>query len=285
VGDEVVVRLLFLALVAGACSFPVAGPQTDLPANLAPPKIVNDIDIDEESVCDFGYCGENRIAAAAGIETARYEALTVAPIGHRAAEELADGLARTFDGVKRPKVVIEDKPCGNEEVCTSGEYDGETIFLYDPTVGTLLHELAHHVQTASPYLTYDDATEDWRSHSDGFEWALRDVYLAYLAADVDHETLELPPLPAEADYAVGDCVEVRRFSVVACDGAHYAEVVEVVGIDDPMWPGDAVVSNRADRVCRLAVLAVSDDARFDWLVPTRSGWMGGDRHIICLLVP
>jgi len=278
------VRFLFLALVVGACSLPFGAAEPDLPANLAPPKIVHDIDIDEASVCDFGYCGENRIAAAAGIETDRYEALTVAPIGHRAAEELADRLARTFEGAKRPKVVFGDLPCGlDEEACTSGEYDGGTIYLYDPTVGTLLHELAHHLQQVGPYLTYDDAVGDWRAHSDGFEWALRDVYLAYLAADVDHEALELPPLPTDPEYAVGDCVEGEWFSIVPCDGA-YGEVVEVVTLDDGRWPGDDVVANRADRVCGLAVLEVAPDAGYDWLVPTESGWLGGSRTIICLLV-
>jgi len=279
------VRLLLLALVLGACSLPFTVAEPDLPANLTPPKIVHDIDIDEASVCDYGYCGENRIAAAAGIDTDRYEALTVAPIGRAAAEELADRLARTFDGAKRPKVVFDDIPCGpDEEACTSGEYDGETIYLYEPTVGTLLHELAHHLQQVGPYLTYDDAVGDWRAHSDGFEWALRDVYLAYLAADIDHDVLELPPLPVDSTYMVGDCVEEEGFSIVPCVGA-YGEVVEVVTMDDGSWPGDDVVANRADRVCRLAVLAVAADARYDWLVPTESGWAGGERTIVCLLVP
>lgn len=281
------VRILaVLVFAVSACSLPFATPEPDLPANLTPPKIVHDIDIDEESVCDFGYCGENRIAAAAGIDDARYRALTVAPIGRAAAEELADLLASTFDGAKRPRIVFDEQPCGlDEEACTSGEYDGDTIYLYDPTVGTLLHELGHHLQLVSPYSSYDRANEDWRGHSDGFEWALRDVYLAYLDADIDHEALELPPLPKAPEYVVDDCVAGDTFAVVSCDGTHYGVVVEVLQLADLDWPGDDAITRKADRACQVAVLDVSPAARFDWLVPTESGWMQGDRSIVCLFVP
>ncbi|MEX1280231.1 MAG: septum formation family protein [Acidimicrobiia bacterium] len=289
-----VLRVLVLALVVAGCSVPsfdLAAPAPE------PPKIVHDVDLADHRVCDYGYCGESRIAAAAGIDADRYAGISVAPISQTAARRLAADLAARFPGVDPPVVDVESSGCDAYEACVTGEYEGGRITLFEPTLGTLLHEVAHHIAEGGDYRRHDIRVADFGAHSDGFEWALLDVYLAYLALPIDHVLAETGPSAEPTEFVVGACVDlagadgvVDRVDVVDCAEPHYGEVylAEVLaGID---YPGDDELADRADGRC-LAAFAdyVGEPHRtsaygFDWLLPSEAGWRSGDRELVCLVV-
>lgn len=292
-GVAPVLRALVLALLMAGCampSFDLAAPGREAP------KIVDDIDIAEDRVCAYGYCGESRIAAAAGIDADRYAAISVAPVTQTSARALAADLAARFPGVDPPRVDLRSTECDESE-CIAGEYVAGRIVLYDPTLGTLLHEIAHHVAEGGDYRRHDLATADLRSHSDGFEWALLDVYEAYLALPMDHALAETGPPTEPGEFTVGECVDlvgaggmVDRVDVVDCAEPHYGEVFVAEVLAGIAYPGDDELADRADGRCRMAFEDyVGEPLRtsaygFDWLLPSEAGWRSGDRELVCLVV-
>lgn len=285
---------VFLALVVAGCSVPsfdLAAPAPE------PPKIVDDVDIADHRVCDYGYCGESRIAAAAGIDGDRYATISVAPISQTAARDLAADLVARFPGVDPPAVDVDLTDCDDFEACITGEYEADRITLFQPTLGTLLHEVAHHVAEGGDYRRHDLRHADFGAHSDGFEWALLDVYEAYLALPIDHALAETGPPAEPTEFTVGECVDlageggvVDRVDVVDCAGPHYGEVYLAEVLPGVAYPGDDELADRADGRCLTAFEDyVGESVRtsaygFDWLLPSEAGWRSGDRELVCLVV-
>lgn len=180
----VLALLVALALVAqlgfSALSWWVET-RPELSSPLTPP-IVQEIDVSEERVCDFGYCQEDRIVDAALVTPGSYLELATTQLSEAEAEALLDDLVVQFPRAKGVSLVYDPQECPDLGQCTTGEYDPNTqeISLYDPTVAVLLHEFAHRLQDEGKYLSLDRDLDDWGSHSEGFEWALYDVATAYL---------------------------------------------------------------------------------------------------------
>lgn len=83
----------------------------------------------------------------------------------------------------------------------------------------------------------------------------------------------------------GHCLEslpdgnVRRVTVVPCDGPHAATVVAVVPLRGSTWPSDAEVLRAVETRCRVTAPSGTDVVA---LRPTAAGWRAGDRSGLCL---
>lgn len=286
-----------LAVLLAACALPIGAPdaRTASPPPV-PPKVLGLVDLDEEEVCAWGYCDEDRLVEAVGVDADRYRALAVAPLTEAEAQALADDLTDAFIGVWSVDVSAAPDECpASAQWCVTGEYfpDDAEIVLYEPTVGTLLHEVAHHLQWEVPYRELDEAKGDFRDHSDGFEWALVDVYEAYLALPIDHDWLERAP-DREASYVPGDCLEIDAEGWIAgavdCAGPHDAEVFATLAFDDGPYPADDDFTAEGDDLCAGAFAGyvgrglVGSEYAIDWYGPSEDGWVRGHRELLCLLV-
>lgn len=86
----------------------------------------------------------------------------------------------------------------------------------------------------------------------------------------------------------GHCLEslpdgnVRRVTVVPCDGPHAATVVAVVPLRGSTWPGDDAALRAVATRCRIMT---TRGAEAVVLTPTSAGWRAGDRTGLCVTTP
>ena len=146
------------------------------------PQIVQDVDVSDDLICDFGYCEEDQIFDAAMVEPGSFLRLAGRDVTEVEAQEVLDRLVDHFPKAEGVSLVYLPRECPVTGDCITGQYDPDTqeIFLYDPKLSVLLHEFAHRLQDEGRYRNLDRDLGDWDSHSEGFEWALYDVATAYL---------------------------------------------------------------------------------------------------------
>lgn len=75
---------------------------------------------------------------------------------------------------------------------------------------------------------------------------------------------------------------VRRVTVVPCDGPHAATVVAVVPLRGSTWPGDDAALHAVATRCRIMT---TRGAEAVVLTPTSAGWRAGDRTGLCVTTP
>ena len=81
--------------------------------------------------------------------------------------------------------------------------------------------------------------------------------------------------------------EVTDVPVVACSDPHDNEVIALLALGEPAFPGEDVINARAGEGCVAAFepyvgIAYAESA-YDvgWFAPTADSWAIGDREVIC----
>jgi hypothetical protein len=95
--------------------------------------------------------------------------------------------------------------------------------------------------------------------------------------------------------AVGVCYHQDpvddAWTAVSCDGAHDAEVYAVSTLPAGPWPGSVAVFDEADSRCEGAWAGYVGSDYFDssydyaWFTPDAAEWSGGERRVVCVVVP
>jgi hypothetical protein len=81
--------------------------------------------------------------------------------------------------------------------------------------------------------------------------------------------------------------EVTDVPVVACADPHDNEVIALLALSEPAFPGEEVVNARAEEGCIAAfepyVGIAYAESIYDvgWFVPSADSWAIGDREVIC----
>lgn len=109
--------------------------------------------------------------------------------------------------------------------------------------------------------------------------------------------------PTKSGLAIGDCIEKpggwedegggdlnEKFSLVNCEGDHWAEVLAKPKLSGDAYPGDAAVNQQAEDACfaqeNIDKIADAhlDEAALAGVFPSDETWADGDRTVVCLLV-
>jgi putative regulator of septum formation len=96
---------------------------------------------------------------------------------------------------------------------------------------------------------------------------------------------------------VGDCIDpaptgsnaVTAMPVVSCAQAHDQEVFVSQNLSPGLWPGDAALNARTEKLCTTEFehfigTAIDESVlTFDYYVPDKESWQSGDHLVLCLV--
>ncbi len=94
---------------------------------------------------------------------------------------------------------------------------------------------------------------------------------------------------------VGDCLEkpsgseVKDVTIIPCPQDHDFEAFAATNLDFSTYPGDTVITQKAEEFCGKEFTAFVgmpfDDSALEmtYFFPTRESWKTGDKEIVCLV--
>jgi Septum formation len=118
------------------------------------------------------------------------------------------------------------------------------------------------------------------------------------SGDAKRDPSGVPTESSKADafkVKVGDCMEepdgseVKDVTIIPCAQAHDFEAFAATKLDGSDYPGDAVVSQKAEDFCGKEFATFigkpfnDSGLEMTYFFPTRESWKTGDKEIVCLV--
>lgn len=109
------------------------------------------------------------------------------------------------------------------------------------------------------------------------------------ARSVTFSELELGTCLTDAHRTEGEGAAIDRLEAIDCAAAHFEEVIHLGAFDDADYPGREALVDRLDDACveafpgYVGVPYASSALLLDYLLPTQTSWIAGDRGYACLV--
>lgn len=109
------------------------------------------------------------------------------------------------------------------------------------------------------------------------------------AVPIAFSELQLGTCLTDAHLAEGEGAAIDRLEAIDCVAAHHEEVIALANFADGEYPGRDALVDQLDDACVAAfpeyvgVQYANSSLLLDYLLPTETSWIAGDRGYACLV--